>query len=84
MIETIMAQSTPIICRQQTQTDRGPSQLDSLAVVNITVTYQDNTTASYDSVVMFQTANGDLFLANSNFNGTDIRGPAQKKFNQPP
>jgi hypothetical protein len=67
-----------------TQTDRGPSQLDSLAVVNITVTYQDNTTASYDSVVMFQTANGDLFLANSNFNGTDIRGPAQKKFNPPP
>ena len=62
-----------------TQTARGPSQLDSLAVVNITVTYQDNTTATYNSVVMFQTANGDLFLANSNFNGTDIRGPAQKE-----
>lgn len=29
-----------------TQTARGPSQLDSLAVVNITVTYQDNTTAT--------------------------------------
>jgi len=53
----------------------GPSVLDSLAVVNATVTYADGSTATFGNVVMFQTANGELFLANSNFGGTDLRDP---------
>ena len=53
----------------------GVSVLDSLAVVNVTVTYADNSTATYGNVVMFQTANGELFLSNSGYAGTDLRDP---------
>ncbi len=52
----------------------GTVKLDSLAVVEGTVTYSDGSTASFEDVVLFQTDNGDLFLTNSNFAGTDIRG----------
>ncbi|MDA8746635.1 Hint domain-containing protein [Litoreibacter sp.] len=57
----------------------GVAQVDSLAVVNATITYLDGTSATYGNVVMFQTANGDLFLSNSDFAGTDIRGPDIKE-----
>lgn len=53
----------------------GVSQVDSLVVVNATVTYADGSTAAFGNVVMFQTTNGELFLANSNFAGTDLRDP---------
>jgi hypothetical protein len=52
----------------------GTVQLDSMAVVELTVTYSDGSTQAYTDVVMFQTTDGDLFLSNSNFAGTDIRG----------
>lgn len=52
----------------------GTTVLDSLAVVAGTVTYVDGTTASYTNVVMFQTDNGDLYLTNSDFAGTDLNG----------
>lgn len=53
----------------------GVAALDSLAVVSGTVTYTDGSTATFNNVVMFQTDNGDLFLANSDFSGTDLRDP---------
>lgn len=52
----------------------GTVKLDSLAVVEGTVTYSDGSSVSYTDVVMFQTDDGDLFLTNSNFAGTDISG----------
>lgn len=57
----------------------GIAQVDSLAVVNATITFLDGTSATYDNVVMFQTAIGELFLSNSDFAGTDIRGPDLKE-----
>jgi len=54
----------------------GISPVDSLAVVSITATYMDGSTANFTNVVMFQTAVGDLFLANSDFAGTDISPPS--------
>ena len=57
----------------------GIAQVDSIAVVNATITYLDGTSATYDDVVMFQTAIGELFLSNSDFAGTDVRGPELKE-----
>ncbi len=57
----------------------GVAQVDSLAVVNATISYMDGTSATYSNVVMFQTDIGELFLSNSNFAGTDIRGPDLKE-----
>jgi hypothetical protein len=50
-------------------------ELDSLAVVTMDVTYNDGSTVSFSQVVMFQTTQGDLFLGNSDFRGTDIALP---------
>lgn len=52
----------------------GTVKLDSLANVEITVTYSDGSSQAYINVVMFQTSDGDLFLSNSNYAGTDISG----------
>lgn len=52
----------------------GTVKLDSLVVAEMTVTYSDGSTVAHVNVVMFQTDDGDLFLANSNFAGTDISG----------
>ena len=57
----------------------GTAQVDSLAVVNATITYLDGSTATFNNIVMFQTANGDLFLSNSDFATTDVRGPEMKE-----
>ncbi|SMX30200.1 hypothetical protein TRP8649_04342 [Pelagimonas phthalicica] len=46
--------------------------VDSLAVVSLTVTYTNGDTANFTNAVMFQDSNGNLFLTNSNFAGTDI------------
>ncbi len=52
------------------------TQIDSLAVVDLTVTYADGSSTYYTNAVMFQDTNGNLFLGNSNFAGTDLNGPA--------
>ncbi|MFK7765313.1 MAG: Hint domain-containing protein, partial [Roseobacter sp.] len=52
--------------------------VDSLATVVMDVTYLDGTTVTFSDVLMFQTADGDLFLANSGWVGGDIRGPDMK------
>lgn len=57
---------------------RGMFELDCLAAVTVMVTYADGATASYANVVMFQLSNGDLYLGNSNYAGTDIRGSPKK------
>jgi len=51
------------------------SQVDSLAVVNVTVTYADGSSQAYSNAVVFQDTTGNMFLTNSNFAGTDLSGP---------
>ena len=46
--------------------------VDSLAVVQLTVTYVDGSSRFFSNAVMFQDTSGNLFLANSNFAGTDL------------
>ena len=48
------------------------ANVDSLVVVSITATYTNGTVISYSNVVMFQDSIGNLFLANSDFAGTDL------------
>lgn len=50
------------------------SQVDSLAVVNLTVTYSDGSSQSFTNAVMYQDTTGNLFLTNSDFAGTDLNG----------
>ena len=55
-------------------TGTGPTTtlIDSVAVVAVTVTYEDGSSQSYTNVVMFQDATVNLFLTNSDFAGTDL------------
>ncbi|WP_420862627.1 Hint domain-containing protein [Algirhabdus cladophorae] len=62
-----------------TSGEGGLSQVDSLAVVNLTVTYSDGSTMDVTNAVMFQTTNGELFLSNSSYSGNDLRGPDTKE-----
>ena len=48
------------------------ANVDSLVVVSITATYTDGTVINYSNVVMFQDTTGNMFLANSDFAGTDL------------
>lgn len=48
------------------------SLIDSLALVSGTVTYVDGTTQTFSNGVMYQDTNGNLFLTNSDFAGTDL------------
>jgi len=48
------------------------AQVDTVAVVSLTVTYLDGTSQSYSNAVMYQDTTGNLFLTNSNFAGTDL------------
>ncbi|MEM1160180.1 MAG: Hint domain-containing protein [Pseudomonadota bacterium] len=48
--------------------------VDSLAVVSLTVTYSNGSTQNFNNAVMYQDTNGNLFLTNSNFAGTDLNG----------
>ncbi|MGB0902572.1 Hint domain-containing protein [Halocynthiibacter sp.] len=50
------------------------SEVDSLIVANLTVTYMDGSTASFTNTVLYQDTSGNLFLTNSNFAGTNING----------
>lgn len=56
------------------------SRLDSLAVVKLTVTYDDGTTRSLTNVVMFQDNSGNLFLANSDYAGTNLNSSSRIQF----
>lgn len=50
------------------------SLVDSLVVVDVTVTYSDGSSQSFSNAVMYQDTTGNLFLTNSNFAGTDLNG----------
>ncbi|RPE67243.1 Hint domain-containing protein [Pacificibacter maritimus] len=50
------------------------AQVDSLVVVDVTVTYSNGTTHAFSNAVMYQDTTGNLFLINSNFAGTDLNG----------
>ncbi|MEM1300572.1 MAG: Hint domain-containing protein [Pseudomonadota bacterium] len=50
--------------------------VDSLVVVNLDVTYTNGSSQSFSNAVMYQDTNGNLFLTNSNFAGTDLNGPS--------
>lgn len=45
--------------------------IDSISIVDLTVTYADGTTAELTRAVMFQDAEGNLFLANSTWAGAN-------------
>lgn len=48
------------------------TRVDSIAVVGLSITYRDGSVVSYTNCVAFQDTSGNIFLANSNFAGTDI------------
>ena len=52
------------------------AEIDSIASVNVTVTYTDGSTQSYTNALMYQDTNGNMFLVNSDFAGTDLNSPS--------
>ena len=52
------------------------AEIDSIASVNITVTYTDGSTQSYTNALMYQDTNGNMLLVNSDFAGTDLNSPS--------
>jgi hypothetical protein len=49
--------------------------VDSLVVVELTVTYTNGSSQAFSNAVMYQDTQGNLFLTNSNFAGTNLNGP---------